>query len=598
MSKPTTRSLDWEEAESPEQVLKRTNYLLVISIDEYVHCPVLYNCVKDAEDLIRVLTERYFFEEKNITKIYNAEATRGNIHKAFRRLATKMTPTDNLIVYYSGHGEFDKIFRQGYWIPVDAPQGEHDRYIPNGEIKTFLTAVKSHHTVLLSDSCFSGALFASGSGKNLSRRYEADPSRWGLTAGRNEIVSDGKPGMNSPFAESLLYRLRHADRAFGMQELCAQVTEYVDSNSNQTPIGEPLKIPGHKNGQFVFHLKKDALTDWKNAEKTDTVAAYSAFIKMHPDDPERVAAARLRMDVLQAENLWETIKDAPEATDKEIRSKKALVREFCEKYTTHDCREEALDLDLYLDYKREFLRVKDAKQSLQKFAEAPAPNVPWAAEVKQAALDILAGKKPQQGAVSAPQEKSALVKTFHIFGRDLTFDLKAALTVFALPFLLHSLYLALYDGYSLKLYPSADEFGSYGETTAKGVMFPAFLLGVPMYYLYLRFLKNDGKAMVAAVVSTAVFLLLVGVSERGLYVERISLDWIYTVGLGICAALCLFIKRRENRIFGLGLVLFFIVFNFGIFATKELYYVVRGQIFVDFLNAGIWGWIVGIAARK
>ena len=31
------------------------NYLLAIAIDEYEHCPRLYNCVQDARRLIRVL---------------------------------------------------------------------------------------------------------------------------------------------------------------------------------------------------------------------------------------------------------------------------------------------------------------------------------------------------------------------------------------------------------------------------------------------------------------------------------------------------------------------------------------------------------------
>jgi len=35
------------------------NYLLVIGIDEYVHCPILNNAVKDAQDFITILTKKY-----------------------------------------------------------------------------------------------------------------------------------------------------------------------------------------------------------------------------------------------------------------------------------------------------------------------------------------------------------------------------------------------------------------------------------------------------------------------------------------------------------------------------------------------------------
>ena len=255
MAKESKKGIVLDEAERPAP--QGANYLLAIAIDDYQYCPKLYNCVRDANDLVKLLTERYLFEPQNVTALINEEATRSNIYNALRKLASETTSRDNVLIYFSGHGEYDKIFRQGYWIPVDAPEGHYDQYIPNSEIKTILNAINSHHTFLMVDSCFAGALFAKGVGKNVSKRYEADPSRWGLTSGRNEVVSDGKPGDNSPFAESLLYRLRQNTTSLGVSELCAYVVEYVQANSNQTPIGEPLKAEGHKNGQFVFHLRKD-----------------------------------------------------------------------------------------------------------------------------------------------------------------------------------------------------------------------------------------------------------------------------------------------------------------------------------------------------
>lgn len=280
------------------------NYLLVIAIDAYIHCPPLYNCVKDAHDLIVLLTDRYRFERQNIKELYNQQATKSNIYRTFREMAQRITPNDNLLIYFSGHGEYDKIFKQGYWIPVEALQDNHDQYIPNSEIKTFLSAINSHHTFLMSDSCFSGALFAKGVAKNIEKRYEHDPSRWGLTAGRNEIVSDGQPGDNSPFAESLLYRLRQNSGSIGVQELCAHVTEYVQAKTNQTPIGEPLKVEGHKNGQFVFHLKKDEIRDWTEVSAENSILAYERYLQTYPDGKHR-AEARQRIEQLQDEEAWQ-----------------------------------------------------------------------------------------------------------------------------------------------------------------------------------------------------------------------------------------------------------------------------------------------------
>lgn len=66
------------------------NHLLVIAIDEYAHCPKLSNCVKDAREFIEVLTDRYQFDPDNITTLYNAEATRPNIHTRLKKLKGKI----------------------------------------------------------------------------------------------------------------------------------------------------------------------------------------------------------------------------------------------------------------------------------------------------------------------------------------------------------------------------------------------------------------------------------------------------------------------------------------------------------------------------
>ena len=258
------------------------NYLLAIAIDAYKNLPPLFNPVSDAEAFIELMTDRYRFEEEQVTRIFNAEATEPNIYAAFRKLIETVKPEDNVVIYYSGHGEFDQVLDEGYWIPVNAHSGAINEYIANDTIRRFISRINSHHTFLVSDSCFAGSLFSSGASKNVSKRYERDPSRWGLTAGRKEIVSDGKPGMHSPFADALLYRLRTSSEPLGVQELCSYVVEQVEANANQSPIGEPLKVDGHKNGQFVFHLKKDETRDWAEASTTDTVEGYKRFLTMYP----------------------------------------------------------------------------------------------------------------------------------------------------------------------------------------------------------------------------------------------------------------------------------------------------------------------------
>ena len=377
------------------------NYLLVIGIDEYVHCPTLYNAVKDAKDIVEVLISRFQFETENIQTLYNQAATKSNIYKAFEYFAEKVTPADNFLLYFSGHGEFKKLFNLGYWIPVEAEIDATHKFIPNSEVKNILSAIKSHHTFLMADSCFSGSLFAKGTGKNISLRKEKDPSRWGLTAGRNEIVTDGTPGKNSPFAESILYQLRNADSPIGVAELCNKVLEVVAANADQTPRGEPLKIEGHRGGQFVFHLKMDEVADWNNALSTNTVAAFKSFVAKYPDS-KNTLVAKDKIKALQAENLWQKIEQTRATTLNEVKNKLRLVNQYVDKHENQVHYDEALNVGELLDYKKQFLQAQSSEFALRRFLRKPIPNVEGASAIKDAARGKLADWNDTPTEVEAP----------------------------------------------------------------------------------------------------------------------------------------------------------------------------------------------------
>ncbi len=295
---------------------KGKNYLFAVGINDYVYCPKLKNAVKDVQDFIQLLTTKYQFDLENVTTLFDSAANSRNIQKAFRQLAEKVKADDNLIIYFSGHGEFDRVFQQGYWIPVDAERGEFDSYLPNSTIRDVLNAIPSHHTFLIADSCFSGTLFSGDSGRDISTRLERDASRWGLTAGRNEIVDDGKVGQNSPFAAKLLDVLDKNDKALGVAELCAKMMEIVSANADQTPRGEPLKVRGHEGGQFYFHLKNDEKADWAAVLSKNTISDYQKFIQTYPlSINQREAEIRISQLEKEAEEkvhtaLWERTKRA------------------------------------------------------------------------------------------------------------------------------------------------------------------------------------------------------------------------------------------------------------------------------------------------
>jgi len=232
------------------------NYLFTIAIDAYEHCGKLQNARKDAEDLIDCLMKHYRFDEPQLFTLFDEAATKEHIFAGFRKLAELLGPNDNLLVYFSGHGHFDDVLKEGYWIPVEAHYASITDYISYSYLLKAIKAIQARHILVIADSCYSGGIFVDpGRRSNISiDRFERDPSRWMLASGRNEVVPDGQGESNSPFARQLLDTLEnYASVGIRTSSLIEKVVTATIHNSPQTPIGRPLYGVGDKGGEFVFH---------------------------------------------------------------------------------------------------------------------------------------------------------------------------------------------------------------------------------------------------------------------------------------------------------------------------------------------------------
>lgn len=294
------------------------NYLLVVGIDKYQSQPRLYNAVKDAQDVVKVLTERYQFSKETLTGIFNEAATQERLFAELDRLSNLVTEDDNLLVYFSGHGEFKDNIDEGFWIPFDGKPGNVGSYVPFSILTRYIKAIKSFHTFIIADSCYSGTLFTERSTGDALNRLESRPSRWLLTAGRNEVVADGKPGDNSPFADAILWRLRNnKDERLRVSEFCNDIITDVASNAKQTPEGAPMHGVGHRGGEFMFRLKEVADKVFEDnigpietgkskaaaptPVQTDNPAPAAALEKMsNLEDVKRVVQAYIKEDDFEA----------------------------------------------------------------------------------------------------------------------------------------------------------------------------------------------------------------------------------------------------------------------------------------------------------
>ncbi|MDX1939756.1 MAG: SUMF1/EgtB/PvdO family nonheme iron enzyme [Saprospiraceae bacterium] len=263
------------------------NWLLAIAIDKYQHKP-LNNCVRDVQTFIQVLTERYNLEEQHIIPLFDEEATADHIYEAFEDLFDKVKEHDNLIVYYSGHGDYHGRLKEGYWIPFDAES--RAKYIANDTLKRYLREIRTRHTLIICDSCFSGTFAVKNSSDDyapeaLVQRYQ-DASRWVITSGSKQEVLDGAKGGHSPFADALLKKLRSHNGDLSARALGDYIiSELAKKKIYQKPLSEAFDEEYHQGGLYVFFQRKNEAQLWATTQATDTADAYHAFWQQHPDSP-------------------------------------------------------------------------------------------------------------------------------------------------------------------------------------------------------------------------------------------------------------------------------------------------------------------------
>lgn len=236
-------------------VIKTTDtkyYALIISVQKYqdVGIPNLKHPEMDAANLKKVIQQYYTFEEENIT--FLKDPKRGDIINALDDLTRKVTDKDNMLIFYAGHGYWDKKLEQGYWLPTDAKIGYRANWLANSELVNYIHGIKSKHTLLITDACFGGSIFESTRGiedaPKAIRNLYSRASRKAMTSGQKETVPD-----KSVFIEYLLKGLKENQETYlPAIRLHAFLQEPVLSNTNNAPEYRVIRNTKHEGGEFIF----------------------------------------------------------------------------------------------------------------------------------------------------------------------------------------------------------------------------------------------------------------------------------------------------------------------------------------------------------
>lgn len=237
---------------------------LIVGNNDYAdpagHWPALKTAVMDARAVAELLKTHYGFSDVVLLE----NATRRDILRALTELGRRVMSNDSVLVYYAGHGFLDAETRRGFWVPVDAEGADQTTFLHNSTLRDELgiIAARGRHTLLISDSCFSGSLLRAGTrgaapeaeGERYFEKVAQKRSAQIMTAGGVEFVDDDyQASGHSPFTYFLLNELKHNNRPLlTVSELSGNVERAVANNVQQVPESGVLQGAGDELGEFIF----------------------------------------------------------------------------------------------------------------------------------------------------------------------------------------------------------------------------------------------------------------------------------------------------------------------------------------------------------
>lgn len=238
-------------------------HAIVIGNSLYHYMESLDTPANDAKEIARLLSQRYGFKVQLLL-----DATREQIMVALHDAKRTLTPQDNLLIYYAGHGDVDATSGRAFWLGVEADRDTHAGWLEADHIRAKIKEMDAKHVLLVADSCFSGAIThpkttTIGRGLNETRlRVQWNRrARMVLTSGEVTPVADSSGDANhSVFARYFIQVLRQNDNVMSGEMLShelsdrmlAQPVQVGKNGQRQRPTYSTLQDANHDVGDFFF----------------------------------------------------------------------------------------------------------------------------------------------------------------------------------------------------------------------------------------------------------------------------------------------------------------------------------------------------------
>jgi len=216
----------------------RLNKVIGIAINEYEDAELnrLNNCLNDLNEIVSVLESKYHFDEIELL-VGKEQTTRKYLFNKLQNYFLDCLEDENVLLIYAGHGEYNNHLQTAYWLPSNSDSKDASTWFNLNELVVLLKATKAFHVSIVSDSCFSGAIFEAPTRGGGVQALHNKKSRLALTSGGIEKVSDGVKDQLSPFAKELCIQLRdNQENELPFSVLASRLILSFADDKKQTPM--------------------------------------------------------------------------------------------------------------------------------------------------------------------------------------------------------------------------------------------------------------------------------------------------------------------------------------------------------------------------
>lgn len=131
---------------------KGKDYALFFVVEDYDEWEDLQFPIDDAEEIAGMLEDAYDFETRIIKN-----PTKQRIDQVLRRYIKRQYEEDaQLLIWFGGHGNFDDVLKEGYFIPKDGEKESALKWFSFIRLQQYLKNIPCNHILLSIDACYAG----------------------------------------------------------------------------------------------------------------------------------------------------------------------------------------------------------------------------------------------------------------------------------------------------------------------------------------------------------------------------------------------------------------------------------------------------------